>query len=204
MSGGAVDKIAASYAVCMDCNASEAYKEGQQAGRGASTVVSSAEIVLGAAGTGAALAAIPPTVGGGLVCTGATAGLCALPAGAAVTVEGGVAVAGVAVAGAGSATASYITANPINKHHPWPKYLGGPENQPLLTLPRDLHEKYHAGLDKIFSRYNGSLEWDELTAARQQEILTKLADYNMKFDRDYGTNTTQAFYEALVAAGIIK
>jgi RHS repeat-associated protein len=113
MTGGAVDKIAASYSVCMDCNVSEAYMQGQEAGRAASTVVSSAEMVLGAAGTGAALAAIPVTASGGLVCSGVTAGLCALPAGAVVALEGGVAVAGVAVAGHGAITASFIKNNPV-------------------------------------------------------------------------------------------
>jgi filamentous hemagglutinin len=97
----------------MDCNVSEAFVQGQQAGRITSTVVSSAEMVLGAAGTGAALAAIPVTAGGGLVCSGVSAGLCALPAGAAVAVEGGVAVAGVAVAGHGAGTASYIKNTPV-------------------------------------------------------------------------------------------
>jgi len=119
MTLGSVDKVATAFAVCMDCNASDAYKQGQQAGRAASTVVSSAEFVVGAAATGAAIAAMPATAGGGLACAGLTAGLCALPAGAALTAEGAIAVGGVAVAGHGTATMAYMTNNPLTGRNPW-------------------------------------------------------------------------------------
>jgi hypothetical protein len=141
MTGGAVDKIAIAYAVCMDCNASDAYKQGQQAGRAASTFVSSTEIVLGAAGTGAALAAIPPTIGGGLVCTALTATICALPSGVAVSIESVVAVGGVVVAGSGAVTAAYIKSNPLrgNDATEAAKKLGYTKRIPPQKAPFDSH-----------------------------------------------------------------
>lgn len=114
MTGGAVDSLASSAGVlCMDCNASDAYKQGQQVGRTASTVVASAEFVLGAAATGAALAAIPTTTGGGMVCTALLGGVCALPTGAVVAIEAVIAAGGVVVAGHGTVTAAYIKSNPL-------------------------------------------------------------------------------------------
>lgn len=54
-------------------------------------------------------------------------------------------------------------------HHPWPQYLGGPRNQPLLDLSSDLHGKCHAGLDKIFPRTRGKVDWNSLTKAEQDD-----------------------------------
>ena len=114
MTLGAVDKIANAYAVCMNCNTSNAYEQGQKTGRVVSTVVASTEFVLGAAVTGTALAAIPPATGSGLVCTAISGGLCALPSGAVVGIEAVAAVGGVVVAGAGAITIAYIKNNPVN------------------------------------------------------------------------------------------
>ena len=82
-------------------------------------------------------------------------------------------------------------------HHPWPQYLGGPKKQPLLDLPTKLHEKYHSGLDKLWSRYKGSKTWSQLSKAEQDEILSGLKEYSQRFDADNGTNTLDALGKAL-------
>ncbi len=156
MTGGAVEDIALYYGVCMDCNASAAYAEGQQAGRVASTTVSTIEEVTGTVTTVAALAAIPPTAGGGLVCTAITAGLCALPVGGAVAVEGAIAVGGAAIAGSGAATMAYIRANPVQG----PRYTAGNfrknlENRTRIPAGMRNPEAHHVlpqALEAQFSR----------------------------------------------------
>jgi hypothetical protein len=92
--------------------------------------------------------------------------------------------------------------NASQGHHPWPQYLGGPKNQPLLDLPTNLHEKFHAGLDKIFARGKGKVDWKSLTPAQQQDILTSILTYSQEFDADYGTKTFDAVVNSLNAAGV--
>jgi len=114
MTMGAVDDLAWSLSVCMDCNQSDAYRKGQDVGRVASTVVATAEQVGGTVAAAAGAAAIAPTIGGGAVCTAGTLGVCALPTGGALVVEGGVVVAGTATAVYGSGVISFSTNNPAN------------------------------------------------------------------------------------------
>jgi hypothetical protein len=72
MSMGAVDQIAYSNGVCMDCNVSDAYREGQQAGRVVSTSIATIDQLTGSFVAGAGFAGIIPTAGGGTVCALAT------------------------------------------------------------------------------------------------------------------------------------
>ena len=85
----------------------------------------------------------------------------------------------------------------------WPKYLGGPKKQPLYEMNTKHHEAYHTGLDKIFSRFDGSKVWSELTPEQQKEIITSLRDYNLKFKFDQlnGTNTLDALEKTLKDVG---
>jgi hypothetical protein len=76
MTFGAVDKIAVTLDLRMDCNHSDASYQGQQVGLVASVVVSSTEAVLGTAAAAEGLAAMEPTAGGGLLCGAVTAGGC--------------------------------------------------------------------------------------------------------------------------------
>lgn len=64
----------------MDQVDNQAYQEGRTAGRIISTFLASFETAAGVATTVDALLSIPPTVGGGTICTGATGGVCALGA----------------------------------------------------------------------------------------------------------------------------
>jgi RHS repeat-associated protein len=121
MTLGTLDRVATSLSLCMDCNRSDAYVQGQQAGRAASTVVSSTEAVLGAAAAAEGLAAMGPTAGGGLLCGAVTAGGCLVVAGVGLTAEGAMVVGGGAVAGHGVGTLAYIQNHHIatNKNSLW-------------------------------------------------------------------------------------
>ena len=114
MSMGLIDQIAYSNGVCMDCNVSDAYREGQQAGRIASTTVATVDQITGAAIAGAGAAGIVPTAGGGAACAIVTGGLCALPAGAALLAEGGMVIAGGATAAYGTGIIAFAKGNPAS------------------------------------------------------------------------------------------
>jgi hypothetical protein len=125
MTFGLVGNIANAMNLCVDCNRSEAFYEGQQGGRVASTVVSSTSAVLGTAAAAEGLAAMGPTAGGGLLCGAVTAGGCVVVAGVGLTAEGAMVLGGTAVAGYGSATYAFIQNHHIatNKNSLWtPKF----------------------------------------------------------------------------------
>ncbi|WP_370401372.1 eCIS core domain-containing protein [Sulfitobacter sp. JB4-11] len=67
-------------------------------------------------------------------------------------------------------------------HHAFPKYLGGPEEQALYSLPDDKHIDFHAGLDKIFKRSAGKAEFDALPMQKKVEIWKSLKLYTRQFD----------------------
>jgi hypothetical protein len=56
----------------------------------------------------------------------------------------------------------------IEQHHPYPKYLGGAEDQPLVGLPDWYHRLIHKDLDKTFPRQKGTDYWD---AERRKDPL---------------------------------
>jgi hypothetical protein len=112
MTHGFVEDVAHYYGVCMDCNASDAYKNGQKAGRVASVIVASTESVVGTYVAAVSAAAMVPTLTGGAVCTAATFGACAAAAAPAVAVEAAGVVAGTAATVHGVATMAYIKNNP--------------------------------------------------------------------------------------------
>ena len=114
MTFGAVDQVATSLSLCMDCNRSDAYYQGQQTGRVVSTVVSSSEAVLGTAAAAQGLAAMGPTAGGGLLCGAVTGGGCFVVAGVGLTAEGAMVIGGTAVAVHGVASIAYIRNNPVS------------------------------------------------------------------------------------------
>jgi RHS repeat-associated protein len=82
-------------------------------------------------------------------------------------------------------------------HHAWPKYLGGKAKQELARIPRWLHERFHAGLDKILPRQWGSEYFKNLSPAARKQMLQELADYVRAFDAKYGTN----LYESMLRNG---
>jgi len=82
-------------------------------------------------------------------------------------------------------------------HHPWPKYLGGNPDQILEPLPNALHDAYHAGLDQVLGRWNGSDYFPSLPADDQAQVLQALKNYTQGFDAKYGTH----LYDAMVREG---
>ncbi len=77
------------------------FQLGRNLGRDVSTVKAATDQVVGASITGAGLAGIVPTAGGGTACAIATGGTCAVVAGGALVVESGMVVGGALEAGSG-------------------------------------------------------------------------------------------------------
>jgi hypothetical protein len=84
----------------------------------------------------------------------------------------------------------------VNDHHAWPKYLGGPENGPLISLDERLHQLFHAGLDKILSRRLGGEHFAHLSEAEKIKNINMLKNYARDFDIDYYTK----IYDTLMKA----
>lgn len=97
-----------------------AYQDGRKYGRGVAIVQSSTETVVGAYVAAASVAAMGPTAGGGAACAATTAGVCAIPAGVAITAEAVGAVGGTAVAGHGALMAAKMNGDPLgNSSSQW-------------------------------------------------------------------------------------
>jgi len=83
----------------------------------------------------------------------------------------------------------------FHRHHPWPKYLGGPEEQILERLPRSLHEEYHRGIDQFAKRSpRGTKSFENLSPAARKKIFEQILEYTKEFDAKHGTG----LYEATV------
>ena len=87
----------------------------------------------------------------------------------------------------------------IHRHHPWPKYLGGPAEQALTKLPRWLHFKYHGELDAdpILGRWLGADHFNNLSSADRTEVFRRLVDITKRFDAENGTH----LYDDMVKNG---
>ena len=123
-------------------------------------------------------------------------------AGAIVIGFGAVGAAGTFELAGEAALAAKNAAEALAQHHPWPKYLGGPEKQPLYPLPRWLHNSYHKGLDRIFGRHLRTDFYAPLANDIKQQIYIDLANYTREFDAVYGTQLYEALYEVLRMNGI--
>jgi hypothetical protein len=92
----------------------EEYQEGREIGRCASIVVGSALALDGAKNIGIGVAALLPTLGGGVVCTAASGGLCAILTGLGLTAEAALIGIGLAEVGWGLGVVRYAAHNPIS------------------------------------------------------------------------------------------
>lgn len=93
-------------------------------------------------------------------------------------------------------------AESVQFHHPWPMYLGGPQQQLLEPLPTSLHIDYHTGLDQILPRQikGGATQYySSLPPAEQAANLNKFQVYTQGFDRIHGTN----LWDAAMREGIL-
>jgi RHS repeat-associated protein len=75
----------------------------------------------------------------------------------------------------------------VQRHHPWPMYLGGPKKQTLSPLPRSTHEKYHAQLDRVLPRQKSSQYYRSLPPKDQSRTVKKLEEFTKSFDRQNNT-----------------
>jgi hypothetical protein len=90
-----------------------------------------------------------------------------------------------------------VVADAIDRHHPWPKYLGGAVKQELVRLPKSLHIEFHKGLDEHLPRWEGKAYYESLGPTERQENLQYLATYTKDFDAKHGTK----LYDALLKNG---
>jgi hypothetical protein len=85
----------------------------------------------------------------------------------------------------------------INRHHSWPKYLGGQEKQELAKLPKWLHDQYHRGLDEIAKRTKGTAYFNSFSPAARQRLMNEVMVYTKDFDAQHGTH----LYESMLKNG---
>lgn len=78
------------------------------------------------------------------------------------------------------------------RHHPWPKYLGGAEDQELVELPRSVHIEYHRGLQQFAQHWRGKSYYDSMSPEARTDLFEKLSRYTEQFDEDRGTNLLDA------------
>ena len=88
-------------------------------------------------------------------------------------------------------------ANAVRLHHSWPMYLGGRVNQKLVSLPKNVHDAFHVGLDRILPRTAGTEYYESLSPAAREQALRDLGAYTKSFDTKYGTK----LYQAMVGEG---
>jgi len=74
------------------------------------------------------------------------------------------------------------------RHHPWPKYLGGAEDQELVELPRSLHIAYHRGVQSFAAHRAGTAFYDNLSPEERAAIFRKLVEFTKQFDSNNGTD----------------
>jgi hypothetical protein len=82
-----------------------------------------------------------------------------------------------------------------NGHHPWPKYLGGPEKQSLETLSESLHKLYHKGLDQLLPRWRSADYYRGLSPTQQAKNFEILRKYTQAFDAKYRTQLWDAIMQ---------
>ena len=64
--------------------------------------------------------------------------------------------------------------DPTRWHHPWPKYLGGEEMQPLVGLPKSYHDAIHNALDQIYDRRLGADAFKNVPRGDIEKVLQNL------------------------------
>lgn len=97
----------------IDSNQDKVYNLGRQAGRDASIAVATYLTVEGTATYAATLIALSSTVGVGGACALVSGGTCAIPAAAALVIEGAVTLTGALEASWGAGSLVYMAGNPL-------------------------------------------------------------------------------------------
>jgi RHS repeat-associated protein len=73
-------------------------------------------------------------------------------------------------------------------HHPFPKYLGGAEDQDLVDLTPEKHREYHRGLDKLAGRWKSKKYYDNLTSLEKDLVWEDFKEFTEKFDKENQTD----------------
>jgi RHS repeat-associated protein len=104
-----------------------------------------------------------------------------------------------------ASSSSKDSSKDLQGHHPWPKYLLGPETQELYGLDKKLHTEYHAQLDKFLDRKLGQEYFLKLidTPEKLNELLEALLEFNKYFDDTYDTHTYEALEDVLRELGYL-
>lgn len=88
----------------------------------------------------------------------------------------------------------------IRNHHPWPKYLGGPEEQELAPLRESLHRAFHSQLGSAMRELDfppvggvtGSTDkWEDYfltNPGTREKAIEILRQVTADFDRTHGTS----------------
>jgi len=83
------------------------------------------------------------------------------------------------------------------EHHSLPKFLGGLDNQPKITLARDAHVAYHKDLYKTLAKRGlpqanmKATEWEKYmreNAGSQRKAFAAALDSAKTIDKEYGTS----------------
>ncbi len=79
----------------------------------------------------------------------------------------------------------------MHGHHPWPKYMGGAEDQELYYIPKVLHDDYHYEMREVAPTW---LDYKNTDDDELMEIYQDFADATKEYDE---INKTK-FYEYLM------
>ena len=85
----------------------------------------------------------------------------------------------------------------IRFHHAYPKYLGGAEDQLLEPVPTEMHYEYHAALDEVLPRSEGTAYYAARTGAERDADIEAFKQVTQDFDAKNGTS----FWEAAQREG---
>jgi hypothetical protein len=85
----------------------------------------------------------------------------------------------------------------IDKHHAFPKYLGGLNRQTLAHIPAALHYLYHKVVDEIIKLPRSSKGYRKLSHAERVAMLHKLQVHARNFDQQHGTNIFPLMQKAM-------
>jgi hypothetical protein len=92
-------------------------------------------------------------------------------------------------------------------HHAWPKFLGGPESQRLVDMPKHLHERFHGDLYTALHRDAGiskprSMTWAayfQKNPEKYEPAIKALYEVSARFDAEH-LNKPNGYSRSLVRA----
>jgi len=101
----------------------------------------------------------------------------------------------------------------VERHHPYPKFLGGPAAQELVELIVSKHRAFHAdlssalrnaGFPRVGERKGGTRDWEKYFKANpeaEEKAIEILRQVTADFGRTHGTSITPKLEKALHSTG---